>query len=83
MTNRERLRLEHLCYANVLASFAFFHNPKYRGPGFSWDWWVENCVSSTHTWLLQQLHFVSEGTLKEAEAFTKAIATTAVSRMME
>ena len=83
MTNRERLRVQHILYANILASFAFFHNPKYRGPDFSWDWWVENCVDSVEVWLLVHFKFVGPDMLRESQGFARAVAKVSVERMCE
>ncbi len=83
MTNRERLRVQHILYANILASFAFFHNPKYRGPDFSWEWWVENCADSVEVWLLVHFKFVGQDMLRESQEFAKAVAKASVERMCE
>ena len=52
ISDKKRLEIANICYANVAGEFAMFMNPKYRGPTFTWDWWIEHCGESAVDWML-------------------------------
>ena len=37
ISDKKRLEIANVCYANVAGEFAMFMNPKCRGPNFTWD----------------------------------------------
>lgn len=48
------VQIENLCIINVACRFADFCDPKssYRGPNFTWDWFVGHVQQEASTWLL-------------------------------
>jgi hypothetical protein len=52
ISDRKKLEIANICYANVAGRFAMFTNPKYRGETFTWDWFVTNCEENADLWLM-------------------------------
>lgn len=51
LSQKKRLEIANVCYANVSSEFAMFNNPKYRGPNFTWEWWVTHCGKNADLWM--------------------------------
>lgn len=51
ISDKKRLEVANVCYANVAGLFAMFSNPKYRGQNFSWDLFIEHCEESSSDWI--------------------------------
>ena len=80
----KRLEIANVCYANVAGSFATFTNPKYRGPNFSWEWFIDWCEKSAKDWMF--IHNVKghkESINSTATQMAKEIAELLVKRMSE
>ena len=52
ISDKKRLEIANVCYANVSGEFAMFMNPKYRGDKFTWQGWVEHCEESADLWMM-------------------------------
>jgi hypothetical protein len=80
-----RLKVANVCYANIASRFAMFMNEKYRGPNFTWESFIENCVEMSSTWVyLTGEYDVSNVKVKElAEQYAREIATRLVSILHE
>ena len=48
---KKRLEVANICYANVAGEFAMFNNPKFRGPNFTWEWWIGHCEEAAEGWV--------------------------------
>jgi hypothetical protein len=84
ISDKKRLQIANVCYANVAGLFAMFHNSKYRGPNFTWAWFVEHCEEHATEWMF--IHHVrghKETINSTAKQFAKEIAGTLVNRMSE
>lgn len=51
ISEKKRLQIANICYANVAGDFAMFMNPKYRGPNFTWDWFLKYCENHAQDWM--------------------------------
>jgi hypothetical protein len=81
ISDKKRLEIANICYANVAGEFAMFMNPKYRGDKFTWDWWVKHCEDSAVDWMF--IHNVRghKETVKEtAKQYALEIAQRLASR---
>lgn len=84
ISDKKRLEIANVCYANVAGKFAMFHNPKYRGANFTWAGFVEHCEECADEWMF--IHGVrghKETVNSTARQFAKEIAETLVKRMSE
>ena len=84
ISDKKTLEVANICYANVAGQFAMFTNPKYRGPNFTWEWFVEHCEENADLWM--QIHNVrgnKEEINKTAKEFAKEIAERLVYRMRQ
>lgn len=50
--SKKKLEIANVCYANVSGLFAMFINPKYRGPNFTWKYFIEHCEENADLWLM-------------------------------
>lgn len=84
ISDKKRLEIANVCYANVAGEFAAMHNPKYRGSNFTWERFIERCKSNADLWMM--IHHV-RGNKQEinetAKQYASEIATTLVTRMQE
>jgi tRNA(Ile)-lysidine synthase TilS/MesJ len=86
ISDKKRLEIANVCYANVAGEFALFCNPKYRGPNFSWEWFIEHCEKSADLWLMvSSLHKESakEAVKEMARNFAREIAENLVKKATE
>ena len=82
ISKAKRLEIANVCYAEVSGAFAMFQNPKYKGPNFTWEWFVEHCeVHSVHWMFIHNVRGHKETILAEAKLFSKEIAQRLVERM--
>ena len=84
LSDKKRLEIANVCYANVAGEFAMFTNPKYRGPNFTWEWFIEHCEENADLWM--SIHNVcgAKKLIDEtAKQMAKEIATTLVKRVTE
>lgn len=51
ISDKKRLEISNVCYANVAGQFAMFTNENFRGPTFTWDWWVNRCEEEAAGWM--------------------------------
>ncbi len=51
LSQRKQMQISEIILANVAADFAFMMNPKYRGPKFTWDDWLERIDKRCEIWL--------------------------------
>jgi hypothetical protein len=61
ISDKKRLIISNICYANVAGEFALFINPYYRGPAFTWNWFITHCEGNADLWLL--LHDIHNKTM--------------------
>ena len=77
LSNKKRLEIANICYANVSSEFASFCNPKFRGPNFTWSNFVDMCANWAPLWMMQ--NYVN-GNEKDINAlaikYTREIANT-------
>lgn len=77
LSDKKRLEIANICYANVAGEFATFCNPKFRGPNFTWEHFAEMCEEQAHIWMMTNLVKGSEKEInKTAAKYAKEIATT-------
>lgn len=85
ISNVKRLQIANVCYANVASEFAMFNNPKYGGPNFTWEWFIEYCERNADLWMM--IHVVRGNNKQEiadtAKKFAREIAETLVQRLRE
>lgn len=82
ISEKKRLQVANICYANVAGMFAMFTNPKYRGPSFTWAWFVQHCEESAQDWMF--IHCVRGDKVainQTAKQMSREIAGTLVNRM--
>lgn len=80
LSKKDKLKIENICYANILSSYSTFHNHKNRGTTFSWHWWVRNCEQSTYDWLAARFGYVDPDARRYAKKFTYEVATSILSK---
>lgn len=84
LSDKKNFEIANVCYANVSGNFATFCNPKYRGPNFTWEWFIEDCEKSAVNWM--HVHHV-KGDKKlvdeTAKKYAKEIAEHLVRRLNE
>ena len=51
ISDKKRLQIANICYANVAGQFASFCNVKNRGPNFTWERFIQNCEEDAETWM--------------------------------
>ncbi len=51
LSNVKLLQIANVCYANVSGLFAMFSNEQYRGPNFSWEWFIDHCKENADMWI--------------------------------
>jgi hypothetical protein len=84
ISKTKRLEVANVCYANVAGRFAMFSNPKYRGPNFTWEWFVEHCEENSQDWMfIHNVRGHKETIYTTAKQFSKEIAERLVKRMTE
>lgn len=52
LSDKKKLQIANICYANVSGQFALFANPKNRGPDFTWDWFIKHCEENADLWMI-------------------------------
>jgi hypothetical protein len=71
------------CYAIVSGMFAMMHNPRYRGPEFNWDEFVEWMGEKCEVDIFIYVHPCTDEAKEYAKQRGSEIAATLVSRMKE
>jgi hypothetical protein len=51
LSERKQLQICNIIYANIASEFACMMNPRYRGPKFNWDSWIERIDRWVPIWL--------------------------------
>jgi hypothetical protein len=52
LSEKKKLEIANVRYAHISSSFAEFNNGRNRGNSFSWDWWKNWCVETSHYWMM-------------------------------
>jgi hypothetical protein len=81
ISEKKRLQIANICYANVAGSFADFMNPDNRGPNFTWGWFIMYSEELATTWM--RIHNVRghRETINEtAKQYAREIAENLVDR---
>lgn len=52
LSKLKQLEVANVCYANVAGRFATFTNPAFRGPNFTWDWFITHCEENADLWMM-------------------------------
>lgn len=52
ISEKKRLEIANVCYANVAGRFAMFCNDQFRGPNFRWDNFVDMMVKDADLWMM-------------------------------
>ncbi len=80
ISEKKRLQIANICYANVAGEFAMFTNPKYRGPNFTWEWFIKHCKENADLWMM--LHHV-RGNQSEIKDTARKYAAEIAERLVE
>lgn len=81
LSDKKRLEIANICYANVAGSFADFCNSEMRGPNFSWANFPAMMVRQSSTWMfLNSVRGDNETIAFTAAQFAHEIATTLLDR---
>jgi len=84
ISEKKRMQIANICYANVAGQFAMFNNPKYRGPTFTWDRFPDDCERLADTWMMiAHVRGDKETINQTAKTFAKEIAEILVRRMRD
>lgn len=83
ISEKKRLQIANICYANVAGLFASFHNPNFRGLNFNWDKFVAMCVGQSHLWLFQNGIPKDDKVVALGQQFAKEIAENLIRQMTE
>lgn len=84
ISEKKRLQIANICYANVACEFAMFTNPKNRGPNFTWERFIERCEESADLWMMVNRVCGPKQTINDtARQFAREISTTLVERATE
>jgi hypothetical protein len=51
ISDKKRLEIANVCYANVSGQFAMFCNPQMRGPNFKWDEFATMMEEDSDIWM--------------------------------
>lgn len=83
LSKYKTMEIANVCYANVSSRFAIFHNPRMRGPNFTWEWWVDHCESSAEDWVfIHNIKGPREEVVKLARSQSREIAEYLVKMML-
>ena len=52
ISDKKRLEVANVCYANVSSMFAMFCNDAYRGPNFKWANFCDMMVREADLWMM-------------------------------
>ena len=84
VSDKQKMLIANVCYANVAGNFAMFTNEKYRGPNFTWAEFAPMMERNAATWMM--IHNV-RGNKTEvnilASVMAKEIAERLVARLHE
>ena len=81
ISDKKRLEIANVCYANVASDFAMFTNPKYRGTNFTWDWWIGHCEKMADSWMhIHNVRGHKETVNATAKQYAREIAERLVDR---
>lgn len=84
LSDKKRLQIANICYANVAGEFATFSNPKNRGQNFSWEWFIAHCKEIADVWVTLNYVAGPRTLIQEtARQYAAEIATTLVQRATE
>ena len=84
ISDKKRLEIANICYANVAGEFAMFNNPKYRGENFTWTWFIQHCEDEADLWMMISNVRGHKASIRHAaKNYAKEIAETLVSRMQQ
>lgn len=82
--SKKAFQIANICYANVSALFAMFTNPKYRGPNFTWDWFIEHCEKNADHWMfVNAVKGNRDAVNAQAKRYAREIAERLVHRARE
>lgn len=80
VSQKKKLEIANICYANVSADFAMMINPKFRGDKFTWEGWVSRMQREADLWLI--LNAV-EGNTTVNESLAREYAKEIAERLVE
>jgi hypothetical protein len=80
VSDKKRLEIAKVVYANVASDFALFMNPKYRGEKFTWDTFVAMEEERSSEWMF--IHDV-KGNKVEIAPIAKTYAAAFAGRPVE
>ena len=81
LSDKKRLEIANVCYANVAGQFAMFINPKFRGPNWDWNLFVGLCERQSDLWMkVNDVKGNRKLIDQTAAQFAKEIASTLVTR---
>lgn len=84
ISEKKRLQIANICYANVAGLFAMFCNPKARGPNFTWEYFIEHCEEHAVDWMFINDVRGDKTTINEtAKQFASEIANRLVGHLNE
>ena len=81
ISEKKRLQIANVCYANVSGMFATFCNLKFRGPNFTWDFFVKYCGDESDLWLAINNIQRTEENKELAKKFAIEIAENLISKL--
>lgn len=81
LSDKKRLEIANICYANVAGQFAMFINPKFRGSNWDWNRFVGLYEHQSDLWMkVNDVKGNRKLIDQTAAQFAKEIASTLVTR---
>jgi hypothetical protein len=65
LSDKKKMEIANVCYANVAGDFAMFTNEKCRGPSFKWEDFPQMMERSAQYWMM--IHAVYDPRVSGAE----------------
>ena len=82
LSQKKKLEIANVCYANVVGQFAMFNNPKFRGPNFTWESFIQRMQDEADLWMgIHNIKGNKQMVNDCAKEFAKEIATTLVGHL--
>ena len=79
ISDKKKLEIANVCYANVSGLFATHSNPNFREENFTWDSFIENCEKNADLWLILA---ATKGKKKEINELAKIYAKEIAKRLV-
>lgn len=80
LSQKKKLEIANICYANVSSDFAMMLNTKYQGSKFTWEGWVKRMQRESDLWLILN---VVKGNTKANEALAREYTKEIAERLVE